>query len=150
MKKSFRPWQVDQSLLLPPSVHDFVPSDHSAHFIRDLVCEQLDLSAIVESYDEARGYPPYDPWLMASLLLSKGGVVMGLLWSDDGSEARFSAYVYWVSVSLGHLDRVAPFRSYCTGLLLPGDRKSVEPMAARLRPDRTSAEHQSLLHFVAN
>ena len=39
-------------------------------------------------------------------------------------------------------------RSYCTGLLLPGDRKSVEPMAARLRPDRTSAEHQSLLHFV--
>ena len=36
----------------------------------------------------------------------------------------------------------------CTGLLLPGGRKSVEPMAARLRPDRTSAEHQSLLHFV--
>ncbi|MDH5616669.1 MAG: IS701 family transposase, partial [Acidimicrobiia bacterium] len=48
----------------------------------------------------------------------------------------------------GHADRVAPLRSYCTGLLLPGDRKSVEPMAARLRPDRTSAEHQSLLHFV--
>jgi SRSO17 transposase len=49
---------------------------------------------------------------------------------------------------LGHADRVAPLRSYCTGLLLPGDRKSVEPMAARLRPDRTSAAHQSLLHFV--
>jgi hypothetical protein len=32
MKKSFRPWQVDQSLLLPPSVHDFVPADHQAHF----------------------------------------------------------------------------------------------------------------------
>jgi transposase len=69
MKKSFRPWQVDQSLLVPPSVHDFVPSDHSAHFIRDLVCEQLDLSVIVESYDEARGNPPYDPRMMTSLLL---------------------------------------------------------------------------------
>ncbi len=65
-----------------------------------------------------------------------------------GSEARFSAYVEDLSGCLGHADRVAPLRSYCTGLLLPGDRKSVAPMAARLRPDRTSAEHQSLLHFV--
>ncbi len=69
MKKSFRPWQVDQSLLLPPSVHDFVPADHPAHFVRDLVREALDLSAIVESYDEVRGYPPYDPWMMTALLL---------------------------------------------------------------------------------
>jgi len=37
MTKTFRPWQVDQSLLLPPSVHDFVPADHPAHFVRDLV-----------------------------------------------------------------------------------------------------------------
>jgi transposase len=69
MKKTFRAWQVDQALLLPPSVHDFVPADHPAHFVRDLVREQLDLSAIVESYDEARGYPPYDPWMMTALLL---------------------------------------------------------------------------------
>lgn len=69
MKKSFRPWQVDQSLLLPPSVHDFVPADHPAPFVRDLVRDQLDLSAIVESYDETRGYPPYDPWMMTALLL---------------------------------------------------------------------------------
>ncbi len=69
-------------------------------------------------------------------------------WRDGDSEARFSAYVEHLSRCLGHADRVAPFRSYCTGLLLPGDRKSVEPMAARLRPDRTSATHQSLLHFV--
>ncbi len=52
------------------------------------------------------------------------------------------------SACLGHADRVGPFRSYCTGLLLPGDRKSVEPMAARLCPERTSAAHQALLHFV--
>ena len=73
---------------------------------------------------------------------------MDLRWHDGDSEARFSAYVEALSRCLGHADRVAPFRSYCTGLLLPGDRKSVEPMAARLRPERTSAEHQSLLHFV--
>jgi hypothetical protein len=45
---------VDQSLLLPPSVHDFVPSDHSAHFIRDLVCEQLDLSVKGRAQARAR------------------------------------------------------------------------------------------------
>ena len=73
---------------------------------------------------------------------------MDLQWHDGDSEARFSAYMNHLSDCLGHADRVGPFRSYCTGLLLPGDRKSVEPMAARLRPDRTSAEHQSLLHFV--
>lgn len=73
---------------------------------------------------------------------------MDFQWSDEGSEARFASYVAGLSGCLGHADRVAPMRSYCTGLLLPGARKSVEPMAARLRPDRTSAEHQSLLHFV--
>ena len=73
---------------------------------------------------------------------------MDLQWHDEGSEERFLAYVEGLSRCLGHKDRVEPFRSYCTGLLLPGERKSVEPMAARLRPDRTAAEHQSLLHFV--
>ena len=69
MTKTFRPWQVDQGLLLPASVHEFVPPEHVAHFVRDLVREDLDLSAIVETYDEARGYPPYDPWMMTALLL---------------------------------------------------------------------------------
>jgi SRSO17 transposase len=73
---------------------------------------------------------------------------MDLRWRDGDSEARFAAYVEHLSTCLGHADRVAPFRSYCTGLLLPGERKSVEPMAARLSPARTSAAHQSLLHFV--
>ena len=50
---------------------------------------------------------------------------------------------------LGHADRVAPFQSYCAGLLLPGDRKSVEPIAARMQPGRVQAAHQSLHHFVA-
>jgi SRSO17 transposase len=66
-----------------------------------------------------------------------------------GSESRLSAYVEALSRSLGHADRVAPFRSYCTGLLLPGTRKSVEPIAARVEPGRVQVAHQSLHHFVA-
>jgi SRSO17 transposase len=48
------------------------------------------------------------------------------------------------------MDRVAPFKEYCTGLLLPGERKSVEPMAARLAPDNVGRMHQSLHHLVAD
>ena len=51
---------------------------------------------------------------------------------------------------IGHVERTRPLRDYCTGLMLPGERKSVEPMAARTAPARTAAQHQSLLHFVAN
>jgi SRSO17 transposase len=50
---------------------------------------------------------------------------------------------------VGHADRAAPLKSYCTGLLLPGERKSVEPMAARLAPDKVRQMHQSLHHLVA-
>jgi SRSO17 transposase len=53
---------------------------------------------------------------------------------DAGSEIRFQAYVTEVSEVIGHADRVGPLRGYCTGLLLPGGRKSIEPMAARLDP----------------
>src|SRR5271168_796518 len=49
----------------------------------------------------------------------------------------------------GHVDRIAPLKSYCAGLLLPGERKSVEPMAARLAPDKVRRMHQSLHHLVA-
>jgi SRSO17 transposase len=66
-----------------------------------------------------------------------------------GSESRLAAYVEGLTTAFGHADRGAPFRSYCTGLLLPGDRKSVEPMAARVAPERVQAAHQSLHHFVA-
>jgi SRSO17 transposase len=50
----------------------------------------------------------------------------------------------------GHADRTAPLKNYCTGLLLPGERKSVEPMAARLAPDNVGRMHQSLHHLVAD
>jgi transposase len=69
MAKTFKSWDVDQMVLLPPSVHELVPAGHLAHFVRDLVRDSLDLSAIVETYTEDRGFPPYDPVMMTALLL---------------------------------------------------------------------------------
>jgi SRSO17 transposase len=66
------------------------------------------------------------------------------------SETRFAEYVAGLGSVIGHVERTRPLRDYCTGLMLPGERKSVEPMAARTAPARTAAQHQSLLHFVAN
>jgi SRSO17 transposase len=68
---------------------------------------------------------------------------------DDQSAARFAAYVDKLASVIGHADRIGPLCDYCTGLILPGERKSVEPMAARTAPGRLSAQHQSLLHFVS-
>jgi SRSO17 transposase len=64
-------------------------------------------------------------------------------------EKRFAAYVEGLAKDAGHRDRQEPLKDYCRGLLLPGQRKSVEPMAARLHPDRVQAVRQSLHHLVA-
>ena len=67
----------------------------------------------------------------------------------DGVALRFHAYIEHLSQATGHADRHSPLSEYCTGLLLPGERKSVEPMAARVAPAAVGAKHQSLHHFVA-
>jgi len=64
-------------------------------------------------------------------------------------EERFAAYLDAIVAVLGHASRAAAARAYCTGLLLPGERKSIEPMAARIAPARVQAAHQSLHHVVA-
>jgi SRSO17 transposase len=64
------------------------------------------------------------------------------------SEARFAVYVDSLARVLGHADRAGPLKDYCTGLLMPCERKSVEPIASIVSPGRASAAHQSLLHFV--
>ena len=69
MAKTFRTWDVDQRWLLPPSVRDLVPAGHTAHFVRDLVRDELDLSAILSTYSEERGQPPFHPVMMTALLL---------------------------------------------------------------------------------
>lgn len=62
---------------------------------------------------------------------------------------RFDGYLEHQSAGLGHTDRHAGLRGYCTGLMLPLSRKSVEPMATRVDPTHASARHQALHHFVA-
>jgi transposase len=67
--KAFRAWNVDQVWLLPPSVQELVPADDPAHMVRDLVRKEMDLEAILSTYSEERGYPPYHPTMMTALLL---------------------------------------------------------------------------------
>jgi transposase len=69
MSKDFRPWKIDETQLLPPSVQDYVPRDHLSRLIVALVREELDLSAIAGSYRSVLGQPPFDPRMMTALLL---------------------------------------------------------------------------------
>ena len=68
---------------------------------------------------------------------------------SGGGAERFAAYLDELASVIGRVSRVGPMRDYCTGLLLPGERKSVEPIAAVTAPGRVAAQHQSLLHFVS-
>jgi transposase len=69
MGKYFRPWNIDQTLLLPPNVQGFVPKGHVSRFIVELVRESLDLKEITGSYVSGLGQPPFDPRMMVALLL---------------------------------------------------------------------------------
>lgn len=69
MAKTYRPYVPEQDLLLPPSLRDWLPEDHLAYFVSDLI-DQLDLSAITRGYeDEERGYPPYHPVMLTKVLV---------------------------------------------------------------------------------
>ncbi len=70
--------------------------------------------------------------------------------TTDARERRFREYLDRLARALGHADRREPLRAYLTGLCLPGDRKSIEPMAARIDPRHVRARHQSMHHLVAN
>ena len=69
--------------------------------------------------------------------------------ATEGVASRFEAYIEHMRNAVGHADRRESLIAYCAGLLLPGERKSVEPMAARLAPEDVSTKHQSMHHFVA-
>lgn len=70
--------------------------------------------------------------------------------APGAQQKRLAAYLDGLAQAAGHADREEPLKAYCTGLLLPGERKSVEPMAARLAPDNVRQTHQSLHHVVAD
>src|SRR3569833_555136 len=71
------------------------------------------------------------------------GVVQGL-------EARFERYGELIATALSHADRRLPAQWYLKGLMLPGGRKSAEPMAARVQPQNVRSAHQSMHHLVAD
>jgi len=69
VSKTFRPYEPDQTFLMPVSMRDWLPGDHLAYFISDVV-DHLDLSVIMDRYTrEERGYPPYHPAMMVKVLL---------------------------------------------------------------------------------
>ena len=69
MAKTYRPYVPEQDLLLPPSLREWLPEDHLAYFVSDLI-DHLDLSAITDVYeDEERGYPPYHPVMLTKVLV---------------------------------------------------------------------------------
>ena len=70
--------------------------------------------------------------------------------APGAQQKRLAAYLNGLVQAAGHADREEPIKGYCTGLLLPGERKSVEPMAARLAPSNVRRTHQSLHHVVAD
>jgi SRSO17 transposase len=76
--------------------------------------------------------------------------MVGMVNIEDSARQRFEQYLALLSVIAGHADRGRPLRAYLTGLCLPGDRKSIEPMAARIDPRHVSSRHQSMHHVVAN
>jgi transposase len=69
MGKTFREWNPGQALMFPPTPMDWVEKDELVPFIRNLVLEELDLSEILNEYQEERGYPPFHPAMMTALLL---------------------------------------------------------------------------------
>jgi transposase len=117
MSKKFRAWDVDQGWLLPPSVHDFVPAGHLAHFVRDTVREGLDLSALLATYDEERGQPPYHPAMMVALLLY--GYARGVYSSRRLSQACEERVDFMAVTGLNRPDfrTVAEFRRRHLGAL---------------------------------
>ena len=87
--KTFRSFVPDQAWLVPPSLDDWLPQDHFAWFIADLVDECLDLSAFYADYTEGRGAPPFDPRLMVRVLLlwRSGGIACAQGAHNPGSDA---------------------------------------------------------------
>jgi hypothetical protein len=92
MSKHFRPWKIDETRLLPPSVQDYVAKDDPSRLVVCLVRESLDLSEIAGSYTSGLGQPPFDPQMMTGFFcilpraasIRRGGS-LGRRWSGRTS-----------------------------------------------------------------
>src|SRR6202161_958088 len=102
MSKYFRPWNIDQTLLLPPNVQDFVPKGHVSRLIVELVRESLDLREITGGYVRGLGHPPFDPRMMVALRLH--GYASGLYSSRRIAKACRERNDFVMIVALGPPD----------------------------------------------
>lgn len=109
MGKAFRPYELDQTLLMPPCLRDWLPQGHLAHFI-DSVAGELDLSAIYASYEDPRGQAAYEPAMMVRLLLY--GYCTGKLSSRKIERATYDdvAFRYLAADTHPDHDTIAAFR----------------------------------------
>jgi hypothetical protein len=116
---------------------------------RDLLVRQRTqaINALPLLSQKVAGHLRWESTMRWDSVISRRDAGMNLR-SADNSRSRFAAYVEGLVSVIGHTDRAGPLRDYCLGLIMPCERKSVEPMAAVTAPDRTAAQHQSLLHFV--
>jgi len=110
-EKTFRPYDPDQALLMAPVLQDWVPEGDLAHFVSDLVEDSLDLAEIYASYEEERGYPPYDPRLMLKLLIY--GYATGVASSRKLEQATYRDVAVRMLVADQHPDyrSIARFRA---------------------------------------
>ena len=115
--KHFRPYEPDQSLLLPPDMCDWLPEDHLVYFIRDVV-DQLDLGPILADYEAAKGgHPPYDPRMMVRLLVY--AYCVGVTSSRRIERATYESVPFRVIAAGQHPDHdtIAEFRRRHLGRL---------------------------------
>src|SRR5258708_6591055 len=143
MSKYFRPWNIDQTLLLPPNVQDFVPKGHVSRFIVELVRESLDLQEITGSYVSGLGQPPFDPRMMVALLLH--GYASGLYSSRRIGPA--ASRNDWRRCSRGWRRwRPTPgWRRRKSVASRPKRNSSAKPKAARSRANRRRRHRTNLI-----
>jgi hypothetical protein len=133
--KTFRPFDPDQVLLLPPSLDDWLPAEHLARFIAEVVDEYLDLTRIRASYTEGRGAPPYDPRFMVPTRAGSGrawGSASRSQWRDRaGLSPASSCAVAWPDDSTTssprrqrHATRWSPFEQGFAAVVLLGGRRA--------------------------
>ncbi len=108
--KTFRSYDQDQMLLMPPSVSDWVDDDHVSRMISEIVDYQLGMSLVMASYDELRGYPPYDPRMLLKVLLL--GYCCGVFSSRKLQEAcrTHTPFMFLAALQRPDFRTIAAFR----------------------------------------
>ncbi len=115
--KTFRSYDQDQLLLMPPSVSAWIDDDHVSRMISEIVDYQLDMSLVMASYDELRGYPPYDPRMLLKVLLL--GYCCGVFSSRKLQEAcrTHTPFMFLAALQRPDFRTIAAFRKRHIGVM---------------------------------